>query len=79
MIGIWHANTHKQIDSFKEHSQNEKYVFKTIQEVKPVVEKIILKAFVKYGDKIKKDEKLIEVYEDILLALVKVRSEKAAF
>jgi len=43
-----------------------------------VVEKLILKAFVKYGDEIKKDEKLIEAYEDVLLALVKVRSEKAA-
>ena len=59
-------------------SQNEKYFFKTIQEAKPVVEKLILKAFVKYGDEIKKDEKLIEAYEDVLLALVKVRSEKAA-
>jgi hypothetical protein len=38
----------------------------------------ILKAFVKYGDEIKKDENLIEAYEDILLALVKVRSEMAA-
>lgn len=59
-------------------SQNENYFFKTIQEAKPVVEKIILKAFVKYGDEIKKDENLIEAYEDVLLALVKVRSEKAA-
>jgi hypothetical protein len=59
-------------------SQNENKFLKTIQEAKPVVDMIILKAFVKYGDEIKKDEKLIEAYEDILLALVKVRSEKAA-
>ncbi|MCD8016093.1 MAG: hypothetical protein LUG99_23655 [Lachnospiraceae bacterium] len=59
-------------------SQNEKYFFETIQDARQLVDKIILKAFVKYGDEIKKDEKLIEAYEDVLLALVKVRSEKAA-
>jgi hypothetical protein len=59
-------------------SQNENYFLKIVQEAQPVVDIIILKTFVKYGDEIKKDEKLIEAYEDILLALVKVRSEKAA-
>ena len=39
---------------------------------------IILKSFIFYSDEIKKDEKLINAYEDILLALTEIRNEKAA-
>lgn len=59
-------------------SQSETQFLKIVQETQPVVDMIILKAFVKYSDEIKKDEKLIEAYENILLALIKIRSEKAA-
>ena len=34
--------------------------------------------FIFYSDEIKKDEKLINAYEDILLALTEIRNEKAA-
>lgn len=39
---------------------------------------IILKSFIFYSDEIKKDEQLINAYEDILLALTGIRNEKAA-
>lgn len=39
---------------------------------------LILKSFIFYSDEIKKDEKLINAYEDILLALTEIRNEKAA-
>ena len=37
-----------------------------------------IKSFIFYSDEIKKDEKLINAYEDILLALTEIRNEKAA-
>lgn len=43
-----------------------------------IVDMIILKSFIFYSDEIKKDEKLINAYEDILLALTEIRNEKAA-
>ena len=42
------------------------------------IDMIILKSFIFYSDEIKKDEKLINAYEDILLALTEIRNEKAA-
>ena len=39
---------------------------------------IILNSFIFYSDKIKRDEKLISAYEDILLSLIETKNEKAA-
>lgn len=52
------------------------FSFHTIPKV--IVDTIILKSFIFYSDEIKKDEKLINAYEDILLALTEIRNEKAA-
>ena len=43
-----------------------------------IVDMIILKSFIFYSDKIKRDEKLISAYEDILLSLIETKNEKAA-
>ena len=51
---------------------------KEIKDSQVIVDMIILKSFIFYSDEIKKDEKLINVYEDILLALTEIRNEKAA-
>ena len=47
-------------------------------QVRVIVDMIILKSFIFYSDEIKKDEQLINAYEDILLALTGIRNEKAA-
>ena len=43
-----------------------------------IVDMIILKSFIFFSDKIKKDVKLTNAYEDILLSLTEIRNEKAA-
>lgn len=59
-------------------SNNKNQFFKDLQDAQPIVDMIILKTFVKHSDEIKKDVKLVGAYEDILISLTEVRSEKAA-
>lgn len=51
---------------------------KEIKDSQVIVDMIILKSFIFYSDEIKKYEKLINAYEDILLALTEIKNEKAA-
>lgn len=57
---------------------NKEQFEKEIKESQWIVDMIILKSFIFYCDEIKKDEKLIDAYEGILLALTEIRNEKAA-
>ena len=57
---------------------NKEQFAKDIKDSQVIVDMIILKSFIFYSDEIKKDEKLINAYEDILLALTEIRDEKAA-
>ena len=57
---------------------NKEQFAKEIKDSQVIVDMIILKSFIFYSNKIKKDEKLINAYEDILLALTEIRNEKAA-
>ena len=64
---------------FTKAIRNSKEQFaKEIIDSQVIVDMIILKSFIFYSDAIKKDEKLINAYEDILLALTEIRNEKAA-
>ena len=64
---------------FTKAIRNSKEQFaKEIIDSQVIVDTIILKSFIFYSDEIKKDEKLINAYEDILLALTEIRNEKAA-
>ena len=64
---------------FTKAIRNNKEKFaKEIKDSQVIVDMIILKSFIFYSDEIKKDEKLINAYEDILLALTEIRNEKAA-
>ena len=64
---------------FTKAIRNSKEQFaKEITDSQVIVDMIILKSFIFYSDEIKKDEKLINAYEDILLALTEIRNEKAA-
>lgn len=64
---------------FTKAIRNSKEQFaKEIIDSQVIVDMIILKSFIFYSDEIKKDEKLINAYEDILLALTEIRNEKAA-
>lgn len=64
---------------FSKAIRNSKEQFaKEIIDSQVIVDMIILKSFIFYSDEIKKDEKLINAYEDILLALTEIRNEKAA-
>lgn len=64
---------------FTKAIRNSKEQFaKEIIDSQMIVDMIILKSFIFYSDEIKKDEKLINAYEDILLALTEIRNEKAA-
>ena len=56
---------------------NKEQFAKEIKDSQVIVDMIILKSFIFYSDEIKKDEKLINAYEDIL-ALTEIRNEKAA-
>lgn len=58
--------------------KNEEQFAKEIKDSQVIVDMIILKSFIFYSDEIKKDEKLINAYEDILLSLTDIRNEKAA-
>lgn len=51
---------------------------KEIKDSQVIVDMIILKSFIFHSDEIKKYEKLINAYEDILLALTEIKNEKAA-
>ena len=62
---------------FKKLNGGKKFA-KEIKDSQVIVDMIILKSFIFYSDEIKKDEKLINAYEDILLALTEIRNEKAA-
>jgi hypothetical protein len=63
---------------FTKAIRNSKEQFaKEIIDSQVIVDMIILKSFIFYSDE-KKDEKLINAYEDILLALTEIRNEKAA-
>ena len=57
---------------------NKEQFAKEIKDSQVIVDMIILKSFIFSSDEIKKDEKLINAYEDILLALTEIRNEKAA-
>lgn len=57
---------------------NKEQFAKDIKDSQVIVDMIILKSFIFYSDEIKKDEKLINAYENILLALTEIRDEKAA-
>ena len=57
---------------------NKEQFAKEIKDSQVIADMIILKSFIFYSDEIKKDEKLINAYEDILLALTEIRNEKAA-
>ena len=59
-------------------SYDEEKFFKDVQDEQTIVDMIILKAFVNYSDEIKKDEKLINAYENILSFLTEIGNEKAA-
>lgn len=59
-------------------SHGKEKFFKDVQDEQTVVDMIILKAFVNYSDEIKKDEKLINAYENILSSLTEIGNEKAA-
>lgn len=64
---------------FTKAIRNSKEQFaKEIIDSQVIVDMISLKSFIFYSDEIKKDEKLINAYEDILLALTEIRNEKAA-
>ena len=56
---------------------NKEQFAKEIKDSQVIVDMIILKSFIFYSDEIKKDEKLINAYEDILLALTEIRNEHA--
>ena len=51
---------------------NKEQFAKEIKDSQVIVDMIILKSFIFYSDEIKKDEKLINAYEDILLALTEI-------
>lgn len=57
---------------------NKEQFEKEIKDSQWIVEMIILKSFIFHSDEIKKYEKLINAYEDILLALTEIKNEKAA-
>ena len=57
---------------------NKEQFAKDIKDSQVIVDMIILKSFIFYSDEIKKDEKLINAYENILLELTEIRNEKAA-
>lgn len=59
-------------------SHGKEKFFKDVQDEQTIVDMIILKAFVNYSDEIKKDEKLINAYENILSSLTEIGNEKAA-
>lgn len=52
---------------------NKEQFAKEIKDSQVIVDMIILKSFIFYSDEIKKDETLINAYEDILLALTEIR------
>lgn len=58
-------------------NNNEQFT-KDIKDSQVIVDMIILKSFIFYSDEIKKDAKLINAYENILLALTEIRNVKAA-
>jgi hypothetical protein len=51
---------------------------KDIKDSQVIVDMIILNSFIFFSDEIKKDVKLTNAYEDILLSLTEIRNEKAA-
>lgn len=57
---------------------NKEQFAKEIKDSQEIVDMIILKSFIFHSDEIKKYEKLINAYEDILLALTEIKNEKAA-
>lgn len=64
---------------FTKAIRNDKEQFaKEIRDSQVIVDMIILKSFIFFSDKIKKDVKLTNAYEDILLSLTEIRNEKAA-
>ena len=65
-----------RIKKYKDTFVSAKVIFAYIIFI--ITQTVILKSFIFYSDEIKKDEKLINAYEDILLALTEIRNEKAA-
>lgn len=64
---------------FTKAIRNDKEQFaKEIRDSQVIVDMIILKSFIFFSDEIKKDVKLTNAYEDILLSLTEIRNEKAA-
>lgn len=58
--------------------ENREQFAKEIKDSQVIVDMIILKSFIFFSDEIKKDVKLTNAYEDILLSLTEIRNEKAA-
>ena len=65
-------------DSFQNAKSEVNKFKKSIREQEVIVQLIILKSFITYGDKIKQDQELIEAYEDILEILIDLNYELAA-
>jgi hypothetical protein len=58
--------------------ENRERFAKEIKDSQVIVDMIILKSFIFFNDEIKKDVKLTNAYEDILVSLTEIRNEKAA-
>lgn len=59
-------------------NENREQFAKDIKDSQVIVDMIILKPFILFGDEMKKDVKLTNAYEDILLSLTEIKNEKAA-
>ncbi len=59
-------------------SNNKEHFAKEIKDSQVIVDMIMLKSFIFFSDKIKKDVKLTDAYENLLLSLTEIRNEKAA-
>ena len=71
------AMVNQQVDTKRDELWTKEFA-KEIKDSQVIVDMIILKSFIFYSDEIKKYEKLINAYEDILLALTEIKNEKAA-
>lgn len=65
-------------NSFQNAKSAEDDFRKSIKEQEVIVQLIILKSFTIYSDRIKKDQELIEAYEDMLEILIGLNYEQAA-
>lgn len=64
---------------FEDEFNNDKTNFPTnIHKIRPVVDKLIINAFLNCSDEIKKDKELVNSYENILKILIEIQDKKAA-